>query len=50
VTYCNAGDWVENATALIEHHDGRLEIVDHRGRILDRLAPDRRLVQLAQTA
>ena len=27
VTYCNDGDWVENCTALVEHFDGRLEIV-----------------------
>ncbi len=26
--YCNDGDWVESLTALVEHHDGRLEIVD----------------------
>jgi UDP-2,3-diacylglucosamine pyrophosphatase LpxH len=29
VLYCNDGDWVESLTALVEHHDGRLEIVDH---------------------
>jgi len=26
--YCNDGDWVESCTALVEHFDGRLEIVD----------------------
>jgi UDP-2,3-diacylglucosamine pyrophosphatase LpxH len=26
--YCNDGDWVESLTALVEHADGRLEIVD----------------------
>jgi UDP-2,3-diacylglucosamine pyrophosphatase LpxH len=25
--YCNDGDWVESCSALVEHHDGRLEIV-----------------------
>jgi UDP-2,3-diacylglucosamine pyrophosphatase LpxH len=25
--YCNDGDWVESRTALVEHHDGRLELV-----------------------
>jgi UDP-2,3-diacylglucosamine pyrophosphatase LpxH len=25
--YCNCGDWVESCTALVEHHDGRLEIL-----------------------
>ncbi|MFO1273886.1 MAG: UDP-2,3-diacylglucosamine diphosphatase [Rubrivivax sp.] len=33
VLYCNDGDWVESLTALVEHFDGRLEIVD-RGRSL----------------
>jgi len=27
VLYCNDGDWVESCTALVEHHDGRLEIL-----------------------
>jgi len=34
VLYCNDGDWVESCTALVEHADGRLAIVDwlaHRG-------------------
>jgi len=26
--YCNDGDWVESCTALVEHLDGRLELVD----------------------
>ncbi|MCB1498138.1 MAG: UDP-2,3-diacylglucosamine diphosphatase [Bauldia sp.] len=25
--YVNTGDWVESCTAVIEHHDGRLEII-----------------------
>jgi UDP-2,3-diacylglucosamine pyrophosphatase LpxH len=25
--YCNDGDWVESRTALVEHWDGRLEII-----------------------
>jgi UDP-2,3-diacylglucosamine pyrophosphatase LpxH len=28
VLYCNDGDWVESCTALVEHHDGRLEIIE----------------------
>jgi UDP-2,3-diacylglucosamine pyrophosphatase LpxH len=34
VLYCNDGDWVESLTALVEHGDGRLEILDwsERGR------------------
>ena len=26
--YANDGDWVESLTALVEHADGRLEIID----------------------
>ena len=28
VLYCNDGDWVESCTALVEHGDGRLEILE----------------------
>ena len=28
VMYINDGDWVESCTALVEHHDGRLELID----------------------
>jgi UDP-2,3-diacylglucosamine pyrophosphatase LpxH len=28
ILYANDGDWVESMTALVEHFDGRLEIVD----------------------
>ena len=31
-TYCNDGDWVESLTALVEHADGRLEIIDWTAR------------------
>ncbi len=27
VLYCNDGDWVESCTALVEHFDGRLEVI-----------------------
>ena len=32
ITYVNCGDWVDSCTAIIEHPDGRLELVeqDHR--------------------
>ncbi|VUX46562.1 Ser/threonine protein phosphatase [Candidatus Defluviicoccus seviourii] len=34
IVYCNDGDWVESCTALVEHLDGRLEILHwaERGR------------------
>lgn len=28
LTYANCGDWIERASALVEHEDGTLEIVD----------------------
>ena len=28
VLYINDGDWVESCTALVEHHDGRLELIE----------------------
>ena len=28
IQYLNCGDWVESCTALVEHHDGRLELID----------------------
>jgi UDP-2,3-diacylglucosamine pyrophosphatase LpxH len=28
VLYCNDGDWVESLTALVEHADGRLQIIE----------------------
>ena len=28
VLYLNTGDWVESCTALVEHEDGRLELID----------------------
>ena len=33
VLYANCGDWVENCTALVEHWDGRLEVVRWTGRL-----------------
>ena len=32
VLYCNDGDWVESRTALVEHHDGRLELLYWKAR------------------
>jgi len=33
ILYCNDGDWVESLTALVEHPDGRLEILDFSARL-----------------
>lgn len=41
ILYCNTGDWIEHCTALVEHVDGRLELlwwhatVDDRSRDLE---------------
>ncbi len=49
VLYCNDGDWVESCTALVEHFDGKLEILHWMSlRELDPLTPlDRRELVLA---
>jgi UDP-2,3-diacylglucosamine pyrophosphatase LpxH len=43
VLYANDGDWVESCTALVEHGDGRLEVVEWAKRrswsMIDRRAP-----------
>ncbi|MBV9858632.1 MAG: UDP-2,3-diacylglucosamine diphosphatase [Alphaproteobacteria bacterium] len=39
--YCNDGDWVESCTALVEHDDGRLEIIRWATqRLVDPMAPN----------
>jgi UDP-2,3-diacylglucosamine pyrophosphatase LpxH len=37
--YANDGDWVESLTALAEHGDGRLEILDWAAELARRVAP-----------
>ena len=46
ILYCNDGDWVESRTALVEHMDGRLEIVNWSGRtVVNALAqPERKVM------
>jgi len=39
ILYCNDGDWVESLTALVEHADGRLAIVDWGQVMAGQLAP-----------
>jgi len=40
VLYANDGDWVESLTALAEHPDGRLEILDWSARLAERRAAE----------
>jgi UDP-2,3-diacylglucosamine pyrophosphatase LpxH len=48
VTYCNDGDWVESCTALVEHWNGRLEIIHWvELRALDPLHPEARIADAA---
>jgi UDP-2,3-diacylglucosamine pyrophosphatase LpxH len=35
LTYANCGDWVDSCTAIVEHHDGRLELIDWDGEIAE---------------
>ena len=46
VTYMNDGDWVESCTALVEHHDGRWEIVtwtkEHDNVVIDNSSSTRK--------
>ena len=30
IHYLNSGDWVESLTAIVEHHDGRFELVEFK--------------------
>ena len=32
VSYVNCGDWVDSCTAIVEHLDGRLELIDWGGK------------------
>ena len=52
VLYVNDGDWVESCTAVIEHHDGRLEILDwsKRARSPSRAAAAERPLGVVATA
>ena len=42
VTYYNDGDWVESCTALVEHFDGRIEILDWAKSIRDQRLASRK--------
>ncbi|MFP5328521.1 MAG: UDP-2,3-diacylglucosamine diphosphatase [Alphaproteobacteria bacterium] len=51
VTYYNDGDWVESCTALVEHGDGRMEIIDWAALKRDETrAPSLRVPEVAAIA
>ena len=50
VTYYNTGDWVESCSAILEHLDGRLELVKWTGSMEREFAPKGRREQEALEA
>jgi UDP-2,3-diacylglucosamine pyrophosphatase LpxH len=48
VTYYNDGDWVESCTALVEHKDGRMEIIDWAERVSLEARPPKQKKQKKQ--
>lgn len=50
IIYVNDGDWVESCTAVVEGHDGRLEIVRWSGEMAADLAETRAAVPESKTA
>lgn len=50
VTYYNDGDWVESCTALVEHADGRMEIIDWAERKREEAAAARSKLKVAVAA
>lgn len=47
VRYLNCGDWVDSCSAVVEHFDGRLEVVHWRGAESDLSVQPRRRVEAA---
>jgi UDP-2,3-diacylglucosamine pyrophosphatase LpxH len=47
IHYLNSGDWVESLTAIIEHHDGRMELVRYADFIAGFAVDDAALVARA---
>ena len=45
ITYMNDGDWVESCTALVEHHDGRWELLHFQPHVVNEKAPVAELVR-----
>jgi len=39
LTYYNCGDWVESCTALVEHDDGRIELVHYHDTLSEAADP-----------
>lgn len=50
IRYINTGDWVESCTAVVEHPDGRLEIIDWSQKLASRAERQRRTAKHALPA
>ncbi len=51
VLYCNTGDWVESCTALVEHHDGSLNLLHWSdARITMKVTDDKGQIKLHEAA
>ena len=50
ITYYNDGDWVESCTALVEHADGRMDILDWAERRREEAMRERATAAKASTA
>lgn len=44
VRYLNSGDWVESLTAIVEHHDGRMELIRYED-FIEELAREARTAE-----
>lgn len=48
VTYYNSGDWVESLSALVEHSDGRMELImNYTAPVSDELLTDEQIDEIA---
>jgi UDP-2,3-diacylglucosamine pyrophosphatase LpxH len=50
IQYMNDGDWVESCTALVEHHDGRWEIIHWADIVGNRTITERKKTKSAVPA
>jgi UDP-2,3-diacylglucosamine pyrophosphatase LpxH len=50
VVYINCGDWVDSCTAIVEHQDGRMELVHWGARPAETAAPEQAGLPLPGTA
>ena len=47
--YCNDGDWVENCTTMIEHHDGTLELLRWREEVTSLAVHPPKYTEMSET-